>query len=179
MEEVFYTTCKERIDIIKYKELFMANEVITIENLSEFKTKYDQKVSDNISGLMAENKLTIEDGKITEYDGTPFAGQGGCESDIVVFNDSNLPTSTQLDEAIAANKAICVVYEGRNYMFDRQSSTTYYFYGADGWSSYLYSLTYNGTKWSRTQQVLAKQSWVNNQGFAKASDIPVIGTIEV
>lgn len=151
----------------------MANEVITIENLSEFKTKYDQKVANDISGLMAERKLTIEDGKITEYDGTPFAGQGGGgESDIVVFNDSNLPTSTELDEAIAANKAICVIYDGRDYMFDRKTGTTYYFYGADACSSYLYALTYNGTNWDRTQQVLAKQSWVNSQGFAKASDIP-------
>ena len=126
----------------------------------------------SVVGFMEESKLEYNaDNLISGYNGSAFAGQASA-SDIVVFNDSNLPTSTQLDEAIAANKAICVIYQGRNYMFDRKTTSTYYFYGADAYSSYLYALTYNGTRWDRTQQVLAKQSWVNSQGFAKASDIP-------
>lgn len=80
----------------------MANEVITIENLSEFKTKYDQKVANDISGLMAERKLTIEDGKITEYDGTPFAGGEGGKTyegvaPIIVDNTENKISADTID----------------------------------------------------------------------------------
>lgn len=55
----------ELVNTIDSKELY-ANRAVNDKNGNPIDTTY-----------MDSNKLTIEDGKITEYNGTPFAGQGG------------------------------------------------------------------------------------------------------
>lgn len=73
------------------------SNLVTQQELStELNTKQDNLSTEqlynidnavtSLAGVMAENKLTIESGKITEYDGTPFAGGS---SDIVHFDYNN------------------------------------------------------------------------------------------
>lgn len=90
----------------KKTEIPDISDLVTQQELSsELNTKQDNLSTEqlynidnavtSLAGVMAENKLTIEDGKITEYDGTPFAGGGsggktytGVEP-IIVDNDND------------------------------------------------------------------------------------------
>ncbi len=110
--------------------------------------------------------------QVTAIDGHTLAGSGQSDSNIAVYTNSNLPDSTQLDADIAAGKAICIIYSGRNYWYDRHSSD-YYFYSVDAYSGFLYYLYYrpSNNRWYTGQLVVASQSWVNNKGYLPASAI--------
>lgn len=124
--------------------------------------------------------LEISDNKITGISGVPLDAGGQSTTDVAVYTNSNLPDSTQLDADIAAGKAICIVYNGRNYWYDRKSSD-YYFYGADAYSGFLYYLFYrpSNNSWSTGQKVLATQSWVNDKSYLPSSAIELNGSDQV
>ena len=75
----------------KKTEIPDVSDFVTQQELStELNTKQDNLSTEqlynidnavtSLAGVMAESKLTIEDGKITEYDGTPFAGGSSGQS---------------------------------------------------------------------------------------------------
>lgn len=121
--------------------------------------------------------LSTTDGKVTAISGIPLSAGGN----VAVYTDAALPNSTQLDADIAAGKAICIVYDGRNYWFDRKSSD-YYFYGADAYSTFLYYLFFRpgNNSWSQGQRVLATKSWVTGQGYLTGlpADVAYTGWVE-
>lgn len=83
----------------------------------------------SLDGLMAEDKLTIEDGKITEYDGTPFAGGEDNNTFVAVYGQ------TSYEDILAAynsGKAIMAVREDSQkkqglYTLTYFTSDTFYF----------------------------------------------------
>jgi len=85
---------------------------------------------------------------------------------VAVYTDSALPNSTQLDADIAAGKAICIVYNGRNYWFDLKDTNYnyYYFYAVNAYATYLYYLTYKKSKnsWTESFTYLASENYVKN-----------------
>lgn len=67
----------ELVNKINEKDLYAARAVADQNGNNITGTYATKSEIPSVDGLMAEDKLTIEDGKITKYDGTPFAGQGG------------------------------------------------------------------------------------------------------
>lgn len=63
----------------------------------------------SIDGLMAESKLTLEDGKYTKYDGVPFAGEGGSGECDVLVAEYNVTTYAEIKAAYEAGKAVLCV----------------------------------------------------------------------
>lgn len=155
-------------------------EQAVIDNSATWNTvsdKLDTTAFSDVSGsflttipntYLQNTDLSTADGKITAISGIPLSAGGN----VAVYTDAALPNSTQLDADIAAGKAICIVYDGRNYWFDRKSSD-YYFYGADAYSTYLYYLSFRpeNNSWTRGQKVLATQSWVTAQGYLTGVDL--------
>lgn len=154
-----------------------------ISNLSS--SKLDSSAFSDVSGsfltsvpatYLQNTDLTTEDGKVTAISGIPLSAGGN----VAVYTDAALPNSTQLDADIAAGKAICIVYDGRNYWFDRKGSEDYYFYGADAYSTYLYYLSFRpeNNSWYRGQRILATKSWVTAEMSSYANSAEVTGTAQ-
>lgn len=171
----------------------ITNNEISVDNTVAMKTDIPAPISgasgivvedsvvslDNPIGLVAGNNITIEVSGVSAIISST-GGSGPSTSNVAVYTNSNLPDSTQLDADIAAGKAICIIYGGRNYWYDRHSSD-YYFYGADAYSGFLYYLYYRPSNnyWSTGQLVVASQSWVNNKGYLPASTIELDSSNQV
>lgn len=78
----------ELVNTIDNKELFAARSVADAEGNTIVDTYAKKEEIPSVDGFMEESKLTISEGKITEYDGTPFAGQDSS-SDLVHFDYNN------------------------------------------------------------------------------------------
>lgn len=169
----------------------ITNNTISVNNTVAMKTDIPELPDDEevvfeeldlsdyaLSSAIPTIQLNSSD-QVTAIDGHILAG-GQTVSNVAVYTDSNLPNSTQLDADIAAGKAICIIYSGRNYWYDRHSSD-YYFYGADAYSGFLYYLYYrpSNDRWSIGQLVVASQTWVNNKGYLPASTIELNGSNQV
>lgn len=102
-----------------------------------------------LGGIKVGDNLTIDE------DGTLNANVG--ESNVAQFTRES--SIDDINAAIDAGKVVCIIDDERVYWFDRRNAdgNYLYFYSADTYSGFLYSLSYQGTYWSRQQTVVQKK----------------------
>lgn len=159
---LYDNSAQARINTLTKRISNLASNKLDTSAFSDVSASFLTAVPDT---YLQNTDLSTTDGKVTAISGIPLSAGGN----VAVYTDAALPNSTQLDADIAAGKAICIVYDGRNYWFDRKSSD-YYFYGADAYSTYLYYLYFRpeNNRWNTGQRILATKNWVASQGYLTA-----------